>query len=144
VSLLVGTCDASARPDCVRAVGVRVRADACGLTVLVPSATGATSVANVRANPRIAVTLSEVPTHRTFQVKGRVLAVRDGDADDHALARRYRASFVETLAYVGQLPRLAGRIRVWPCHAIDLEIEVVFAQTPGPVAGERMPLREKA
>lgn len=136
VSILVGTCSAALAPDCVRGVGVRVWPGACRLTVLVPVSTGATTLVNARENPRLAVTLSHMPTHRTIQIKGAVLAVRDGGDDERALAERYRERFAEQLAFVGvgQGPRLG----IWPCAAIDVQISTVFNQTPGPAAGIRM------
>ena len=110
------------------------------MTLLVPAATAVTSIANLRANPRLALTLSHIPTHRTVQVKGAVLAIRDGDDRDRALAEKYRALFAEDLAWVGQPAANTLRLGIWPCHAIDLEIAVVYMQTPGPAAGEKMPL----
>jgi hypothetical protein len=140
LSLLVGTCSSDLKPDCVRAVGVRVHPGACRLTVLVPAATAVTSIANLRANPRLAVTLSEIPSHRTMQVKGAVLEIRDGSEDDRALATRYRAMFSDVLAFVGEPYDITQRLTIWPCHAIDVEIAVVYAQTPGPSAGVKLPL----
>jgi hypothetical protein len=139
-SLLVGTCSARGEPDCVRAVGLRVSADGCRLTVLVPSATGAVSLENLRSNPRLALTISHIPTHRTGQIKGKVVAVREGDDADRACAEQYREAFCEDLEWAGQPRTNTLRLRVWPCHAIDLEIGLVYAQTPGPVAGHKMPL----
>lgn len=141
VSMVVGTCSKDLRPDSVRCVGVRVWPGACQLTVLVPAATGATSIANLRENPRLALTLSSVPTHRTVQLKGTVRAIRDGDEHDRELATRYRALFAEDLAWTG-LPKADSlRLGMWPCFAVDLEIEVVYAQTPGPSAGVKLPLK---
>jgi hypothetical protein len=140
VSLLVGTCSAELVPDCVRAVGLRVSADACSLTVLVPAATGATSIANLRTNPKLAVTMSHIASHRTMQVKGTVVAIREGTEDDRALATTYRGRFAESLAFVGQHLAITQRLSIWPCHAIDVEIAIVFAQTPGPSAGVKMPV----
>jgi hypothetical protein len=140
VSLLVGTCSPELVPDCVRAVGLRVHPGARQLTVLLPAATSATSIANLRANPRLAVTMSQVANHRTMQVKGPVLAIRDGNEDDRALATRYRLLFADTLAFVGQPPATTLRLSIWPCHAIDIDIAVVYSQTPGPSAGVKMPL----
>ena len=140
LSLLVGTCSPDLVPDCVRGVGVRVHPGACRLTVLLPAATSATSLANLRANPRLAVTMSEIPSHRTMQVKGAVIAIREGTEDDRALATSYRRKFADVLAFVGQPYETSLRISTWPCHAIDVEIAVVYAQTPGPSAGVKMPL----
>src|SRR5687768_5786715 len=118
--MLVGTCGVDLAPDCVRAAGVRIWPDACRLTVLVPHATSATSIANVRANPRLALTLSQIPSHTTIQIKGKVLEVRAGDAADLDLAIRYRVELADALARIGQLPRNGLRLHVWPAWAIDL------------------------
>ena len=136
---MIGTCSGAQVPECVRGVGVRVWPGACRLTVLIPTATGTRSLANVRENPRLALTLSHMPTHRTVQIKGAVFAIRDGGAEERALATRDRERFAEQLAFVGvgQGPRLG----IWPCAAVDVEIATVFDQTPGPVAGKRMPVQ---
>jgi len=139
-SLLVGTCNKERLPDCVRAMGVRVWPDACRLTVILPAATGATSIANLRDNPKIALTLSHIPTHRTIQIKGKVLAIREGTEEDRELAIRYRELFIPEIAWAGMPATTTRRLGVWPCFAIDVEIDVVFSQTPGPVAGAKMPL----
>lgn len=143
-SLLVGTCSAELAPECVRAVGVRIWPDASHLTVLLPKATAATSIANVRENPKLALTLSEIPSHRTMQIKGAVLAVRDGSDADHELAKRWRTAFAHELGYVGQPVEATERLGIWPCWAIDLAIEAVFAQTPGPAAGTKLSGERKA
>lgn len=143
-SLLAASCDRAGVPDCVRAVGVRVWPGACQLTLLVPTAVGARTIANLRDNPQIALTFSTVASHRTVQIKGRVLAVRDGDETDRQRALQYRVRFAEALAFVGSPPANTLRLRVWPCTAIDVDITEVFAQTPGPAAGARMPLAGQA
>ena len=138
-SLLVGTASAARVPDCVRAVGIRIWPGASQLTVLIPAATGARSVANLRETGKIAITLSHIPTHRTVQLKGSVLAVRDGDDADREHATRYRIAFAADLAWAGQSEARTLRLGIWPCVAVDVEIAVAFAQTPGPVAGKQLP-----
>jgi hypothetical protein len=138
VSLLVGTASPDLAPDCVRAVGVRVWADARTFTVLLPAATAGDTIANLRSNPRLALTMSQIPSHRTLQMKGRVLAINEGTEADRYFATRYRASLAEELAFIGQPPANTERLGIWPCWAIDVEIEVVFVQTPGPQAGVKL------
>lgn len=140
VSILVGTCGADLAPDCVRGMGVKVWPGACRATVLLPARTAAVSMENLRTNPRIAVTLSHIPTLRTLQLKGAVIAMREGDEAARELALRYRELLAGDLAFVGQPGANTLRLGLWPLHAVDLEIGVVFAQTPGPSAGARMPL----
>lgn len=139
-SILVGTCSRRLVPEATRGMGLRIWPGASQLTLLLPTATAAVSIANLRENPRIAITVSHVPSHRTMQVKGSVRAIRDGDEGDRALATRYREQFAEELAIVGQPPANTLRLAIWPCHAVDVDITVVYAQTPGPVAGTTMPV----
>ncbi len=141
MSVLLGTASADLIPDCVRGVGVRVWPGACQLTVLIPAATGVTSIENLRAGSRIAITLSKIPTYRTVQVKGKVLAIREGSDDDHAAARAYLEKLSTDLEFAGQPRTVSMRLGIWPCFAVDVEIEVAFAQTPGPVAGNKLPLQ---
>jgi len=138
-SLLVGTASSLLAPECVRAVGVRVWPGGCQLTVLIPAGTGAISIANLRETGKIAITLSHIPTHRTVQIKGTVLAIRDGDESDRELATAYRRLFGDDLAWAGQPMANTLRMKVWPLFAVDVEIAVAFAQTPGPVAGKQLP-----
>jgi hypothetical protein len=140
VSLLSGTCSAALVPESQRAAGVRVWPGNCKLTVLLPKATGEIAIANLRENPRLAVTMSQIQTHRTVQVKGSVFAIRDADAEDHALMERWAAGFRAALAWVGIPEGVTRGLKLWPAWAVDVDIIHVFAQTPGPVAGVKMPL----
>ncbi|HVK87468.1 MAG TPA: pyridoxamine 5'-phosphate oxidase family protein [Kofleriaceae bacterium] len=143
-SLIVGTCSAALEPECVRGVGLRVWPCACKLTLLIPNEPGAQTIANLRETGRVAITLSYVPTLKTIQLKGRVLAIRAGDEADHALARRYRELFAPELAFAGMAPAHTSRLAIWPCCAVEIDLDVVYAQTPGPTAGEKLPLAERA
>ena len=140
MSILVGTCSRDLVPEAMRGMGVRIWTGASQLTIILPAATGAVSIANLRDNPRMAITLSHIPSHRTMQIKGNVRGIRDGDEADRALATRYREMLADDLAFVGQPPANTLRLGIWPCHAVDIDITVVYAQTPGPVAGVKMPL----
>jgi hypothetical protein len=141
VSILVGTCSRGLVPEAMRGTGVRIWPGASQLTILLPAATAVRSIENLRENPRIAITLSHIPSHRTIQIKGHVRAIRDGDERDRELGTRYREKLADDLAFVGQPAANTLRLGIWPCHAVDTDITVVYAQTPGPVAGVKMPLQ---
>jgi hypothetical protein len=137
-SMLVGTRDAERRPDAVRAVGVRVWPGASQLTVYLAAATSKRAVVNARSTGQLALTMSHPPTHRTYQIKGAVLDVREASSDERAVIDRYIDDFAEVLASVGLPRHLTRRLTAWPAFAVDLDIAEVFAQTPGPDAGSRM------
>jgi general stress protein 26 len=135
VSMQVGTRDARLLPEAVRGMGVRAERGGTRLTVFLPAATAERTLANLRDNGRIAVCFSRPEDHRTIQVKGRAVAVREADAAERALVERYRGSFAQSLLFVGVPLRVSLRAAHWPCRAVELEVEEVFQQTPGPGAG---------
>ena len=140
VSLLSGTCSAALVPESQRACGIRIWPGACRLTLWLPKATGEVAVANLRENPRIAITASQIQTHRTVQLKGNVLEVREATEADRATIDTWFAGFRASLAWVGVPENLTLGYTAWPAWAVDVDIVNVFAQTPGPVAGVKMPL----
>lgn len=136
VSMLVGTRDARFLPEGIRAVGARVEAEGAELTVFVPVATGARTFANVQDNRRLAACFSRPADHKTLQVKGTVVSMREAGPEDRPWVERHRTAFAATLAAVGLPTRLTLRIAHWPCYALRLRVEAVFVQTPGPGAGD--------
>jgi len=139
VSLVVGTRDAGLRPDATRAAGLQVHPDRAHVTVHLPLATSDRALSNLRDNGAIAVVCSLPLTHRTFQLKGRVLGIRDADAEERKVVEPYRRHLAEELRAVGLPYRIAMQMTSWPCAAVDVEIESVFQQTPGPGAGAPHP-----
>jgi hypothetical protein len=139
-SALVGTCSRDLDPECMRANGVRIWPGGYKLTIFLPTATAALTVANLRENPRISITLSEIATHRTMQLKGAVLEIRTAPEEDQAYVSSYRELFAADLAWAGQTTANTLALTVWPAYAVDVEIAVVYTQTPGPAAGLQMPI----
>ncbi len=140
-SILVGSADASLVPDCVRGVGVRVATSGARVTVLVPTAIVGHTLANLRSNPRLAITTAALPTFATVQVKGTVIAIRDGDEADRALAARYQARFADEFAWAGRDVTRARRIAIWPLTALDVDITAIFTAAPDPFARDDHPDR---
>lgn len=136
-SAVVGTRDARHLPDVQRAVGVRVDRASGDLTVFLPAATAEGTLANLRDNGRIALTLASTD-HRSVQVKGRVLEIRDGEEAERQTLERYRAELAREWAVVGVPPRITLRLAHWPCLAVRFEPDALFVQTPGPGAGEAL------
>ena len=134
-SVLVGTVDASGWPSCCRGIAILVDEDHEGVTVYVPVATGAETVANIASNGRIAIVSSEPVSHSTLQLKGRTRAVRVAADHEAPGINAWFERFVDVLDAVG-LPRGASRtMNRWPAFAIEVVVEAAFEQTPGPRAG---------
>ena len=138
LSMHIGTRDGQLRPAVTRAVGLRVWPGGSQLTLYLAEATSRACVANLRENGKLAVTFSRPATHETVQIKGSVREVREATPEERPFVEDYRERFAQNLAPAGLPPRLTRRLRCWPAFAVDLEIEAVFAQTPGPGAGARM------
>lgn len=138
VSILVGTRDAQKRPHGMRAVGVRVLPDRRTLTVYLPDATAAQTLADLRDNGRAALTFTRPIDHRSMQLKGRAGEPRACREDERSILERYVEAWAGHVEVVG-LPRALGaRLTFWPATAIDVGIETIFHQTPGPSAGTPM------
>ena len=138
VSVLVGTRDARCVPDAMRGLGVRVERGGTEVTVWLPAATAGRALANLRDNRRLAVCFSQVADHRSMQLKGAVLEVREATADERPIIERHRSLLLEMLHGAGVPPRVVLRLNAWPAHAVRFRVEGVFVQTPGPGAGARL------
>lgn len=134
----VSTRDASLVPDCVLAAGVRVGRDRKHVTVFLHDAISARSLANLKDNGKIAVTLEHLPDHHAIQLKGTASRVAKAREQDVADATRFHAGFMKEIEYVGVAPRVARRLAFLPCVAVTFRVEAVFEQTPGPQAGARI------
>ena len=135
IATSVATRDARLRPDCVRGVGARVVAGGAAIELLVPVATASRTLANVRDNGRVAVVFGRASDHRSIQIKGRAIEVRDGGEDD----RRFAAEFLRRLAgdwqVVGVPAKFVLSITSWPNVVLRVAVEEIYVQTPGPNAG---------
>ena len=133
-SILIGSRDSRLLPECARGISARVERGGCEMTVFLPVATAAATLANLRDNGRIAVAFTHTD-HHSVQVKGKVLAVGRAKPSDRDWIERYRFDLAHNWGVIGCPPRLTLRLAHWPCHAIRFRIESAFDQTPGPRAG---------
>jgi hypothetical protein len=116
--------------------------DAAGRTLTAfvpPPATGL--VEALLENGRIAITFEELGTHETYQIKGRYLSHRPVRPMEIDVAGRTRERFVKGLRSLHHDERLAAALRASipvPELAVEVEVDEVFQQTPGPGAGGRI------
>ena len=138
-SLLVGSRDDARRPEATRAVAIVVGDDRTHVTLYLPDAAGARTLANLAVAPVIAVACSAAVDLRSVQLKGVVVAQRPARDDERAVVEAYRERFASHLTVVGMARGLTRRLRVWPCHAVEIEMRELFDQSPGPGAGGPLP-----
>jgi hypothetical protein len=134
-SLLVGTVDSQGAPALCRAVAITSSDSLATATVYVPIATSRDVIANVASTRRIAIVAAYPPDHVSVQLKGTATGVRLAVDSEESMVREQFGAFVAVLHDLGIPNRIVGSMNQWPAFAIDLKVEEVFEQTPGPKAG---------
>lgn len=139
-ALLVGTVDASGLAHAGRGHGLTVLSadDPVRLRLLVDR-DDAHSVANLYPGAMVAICTADVPTLRSLQFKGRVLAVEPATPDDLSKHQQYARDFTWDIHRTdGDLLPMLRRWADRPVLACVVEVDDTFDQTPGPTAGRRM------
>jgi hypothetical protein len=136
-----GTRDASLVPCGHRVAGWQVDATGRTLTAFVAPSSATRLVEALTDNGRVAVTFEEIGTHETYQIKGRCVSHRPVQPVEHAIASRTRERFAKSLRSLYADDRLAALLTAsipTPTLAVEIAVEEVFLQTPGPGAGSRI------
>jgi len=135
ISVFVGTVDADKIPTTCRAIALTTKDNFETVTVYVPAATAQETIANVATTRRVAIAATEPLSHGSIQIKGVSLGVRLAPPSDEQFVRSRLHQFADALDQFGQPRRVTHRIAHWPAFAIEVSVEQVFDQTPGPKAG---------
>ena len=141
MSISIATRDAQLRPSVGKAVGCAVSGDRRSITVMVDSRRSAQVVADIAAGSPVAVVFSLPATHRTVQIKGERGTLAAATPTQQVRARMHVDAIVEHLAALGYAePALRALFGYEPDALLGLRFSptAVFAQTPGPRAGERI------
>ena len=134
-SVLVGSADTNAVPACCRGIAVSTDATLTRAVVYVPVATSRDVVANAATTRKLAVMITRVVEHVGVQLKGTVEAIRMAGDDEAPFVRRRLNQFADVLDGIGLPRRIFRSVSHWPAFAVELKVDEVFDQTPGPRAG---------
>ncbi|HEX8252760.1 MAG TPA: hypothetical protein VF846_06415 [Thermoanaerobaculia bacterium] len=137
-SVIVGTVDADGVPSCCRGIAIASKDNFETITVYVPAATAQETVANVATTRRVAISASRPLTHESIQIKGLTRGVRLAPPSDETYVRHRLHEFAEVLEAIGLPMRVTKSVAHWPAFAIEVSVEQVFDQTPGPKAGNEI------
>lgn len=137
-SILVGTVDPRGFPACCRGIALTSTDDLTTARVYVPIATSHETIANIATTNRITIVACHPVEHETVQIKGIVTATQLAGEAESPLVRDRLAQFGTALNKIGIPPRVTRTIGCWPAFAIDVRVEDIFEQTPGPNAGVRL------
>jgi len=96
---------------------------------------------NLADNGRIALTVVDGFSHRTYQFKGSFAGARPCTDNDKAVRDIYREKMVVRYRnWFMPIPDPFWRdFIVEPSNAVSLRVEQIFDQTPGPNAGRAVP-----
>ena len=136
-----GTRDGNLVPSGHRVPGWHVDQSGRTLTVFMPDASAPRLLEALRDNGRIAITFEEVGTHETYQVKGRYLSHRPVQPAEIEIAGAMRERFARGLRSLNNDEQVAALMAASipaPGLAVEVGVEEVFVQTPGPGAGARI------
>lgn len=138
LSLLAAGRDRELRPWISRAVGVVPGADRRSFTAFLADGPAAALLAVLEEGAPFALGATHVPTHRSVQMKGVVTRVRPATEAERPLIEACTGGFTEDLGGIGYPLPVVRRIVTWPATAVEVRLEAVFDQTPGPGAGRAM------
>lgn len=134
-TIVVGTIDPHGAPGICRAMAVASHDSLATLLVYLPVATGHTTIQNLAATKRVAVTVMNPVDNSATQLKGSLVDVRLAGDDEAGFVRSQFEAFIEALDRLGVPKRLSRSLQYWPAFAVQMRVEQMFEQTPGPQAG---------
>jgi hypothetical protein len=138
LSILVGSVSAEGIPSCCRGIALTSDDDLTSATVYVPLVTSQETISNIAATGRMAVLATHPIDHCSTQLKGTTLNVRLAKDDEAGLVKSGLDRFADILNVVGVPKRVMRAVVCWPAFAVDLRVDEIFDQTPGPKAGSRL------
>lgn len=140
-SMSIASRNARLLPAVGKALGCIVGGDRRVLTVLIDGEQSAQIAADIAAGSPVAVVFSLPATHRTVQIKGLQATVLPASPTQHVRARLHIDAIVEHLVPLGYdetALRMFFSFDPDRLLAVRFAPTAVFAQTPGPRAGERI------
>lgn len=135
MSVVVGTVDANGVATCCRGVAITTKDDFDTVTVYLPVATSQDTLANVATTRRVAILCTNPLDHHSIQMKGLSRGVRVANDTEQAFVKERLEQWADILDTIGVPRRVTRATAQWPAFAIDVSVEEVFDQTPGPKAG---------
>jgi hypothetical protein len=135
VATLVGTGDSHGRPQIAYGWAPRVVDPSGVLEVFVERARAEKTLANLKSNGHIAVTIADPISVRSVQFKGKFLSLSEPSEADRAYVQERREGFVTSTSLIGDPPAIIRALWLDDIQLISFSVDAAFDQTPGPNAG---------
>lgn len=136
VATIVGTGDANGRPHMAYGWAPRVAGREGVVEVFLDRERADQTLADLRANGRIAMTVAHPVTYRSVQLKGRFRESGEPNDADKEWVHRGREGFSVSTALVGDPPGVIKNMWLEETVRVAFEVDGAFDQTPGPEAGK--------
>ncbi len=92
----------------------------------------------VASTRKLTIVATHPLDHHSLQLKGLAGSARLARDDEKAFVQRGFDGFAELLHTIGIPRRVTNAVTRWPAFAIDMQVEEIYDQTPGPKAGTRL------
>jgi hypothetical protein len=134
-SVSAGSCNALGQPYATRCAALRVQPDRQHVALFIGEVISQTLLRNVTETSRLAVQVSHPSDHRTVQLKGKSVRVGQAPDSDRAFVERWVQELAQVVDQLGMPYERVVRMAHWPATLIELRVEEIYLQTPGPGAG---------
>jgi len=139
---VAGTRDRNLMPYGHRVSGWQLQPDSRTLTAFIGNPFVEGFLQTALDNGQIAITIEEFPSLETYQVKGRYVSHRPVRPEEIELVNRTRERYVKNITTLNpDYQAHADLVRASipdAAIAVDVDVQEVFVQTPGPTAGARV------
>ncbi len=137
-AILVATVDTQGAPWSCRGFALKSDDALASVTVYVPMATSQQLIQHVAVTGRLAIASVLIIEHLSFQLKGTTRAARAAREDEAPFVRARLEAFADVLEELGVPRRRTRSFTHWPAFALEMNVDEIFDQTPGPNAGARV------
>ncbi len=141
VAIDVASCSSDLRPSACRGFACRASPDRQRLTIFVRRGEAGQLLQDVLGQDVIAVVFCLPATETAIQIKGRQVSLSAASTSDIACVEAYRNAFVDGIVRLGHRREFGLSSMAFEAGqlvALSFTPELVFEQTPGPMAGNRL------
>ncbi|MDY0005239.1 MAG: hypothetical protein RBS22_00350 [Spongiibacteraceae bacterium] len=141
VSIVISSRDRRRVPSLSRALACRVADNLRSMQVLLARSQSIQLLQDIETCGRVAVVFCQPFTHETYQIKSddaQVLPAWDHAEADRMTHARAFADHVIPMGFSRDYGLVVHAARIEDCVAVGFTPQVLYAQTPGPDAGERI------
>ena len=99
---------------------------------------------NVANNGEIALLAGTMPSHQTFQFKGKGISIVEASESDYSIESLFIQKLIGLFGDLGQsqYEPILNAMKLSPSIAVTFQVHDIFDQTPGPNAGTKVYSKE--